>query len=308
MERDASRTRLQQRGFQSRLLREPLLHFLIAGALIFVVYKELNAHLGGAETTTQITVTKDDVFQLTKAMLVDGTPPTKEQMNALIEQRVNEEILFREALALGLHKNDDVIRRRVADKMEFLIGDMTGLKEPSTSELKALFAKNPDRFAIPPRVSFRQLHFSVDNPNARDRALAALEKITSSSSNATALIADADPCKSQDAYTERTPGEIAKEYGLYFAKAVLQLSPGTWQGPVWSEHGWHLVFVRSIEAGRVPTFEEVESKVKSAWLDEKQREIKRMALQNMRTRYTVTAPLFDAFDWGKLRAQAIFLD
>jgi hypothetical protein len=68
------------------------------------------------------------------------------------------------------------------------------------------------------------------------------------------------------------------------------------------------VFVRSIEAGRVPTFEEVESKVKSAWLDEKQREIKRMALQNMRTRYTVTAPLFDAFDWGKLRAQAIFLD
>ena len=302
MERDASRTRLQQRGFQSRLLREPLLHFLIAGALIFVVYKELNAHLGGAETTTQITVTKDDVFQLTKAMLVDGTPATKEQMNALIEQRVNEEILFREALALGLHKNDDAVRRRVADKMEFLIGDMTGLKEPGTSELKAIFDRNPDRFAIPPRVSFRQIYFPADKPGARGRALAALEEIASSS------IAAAGPCTSQEACTERTTEEIVKEYGVDFEKAVLQLSTGTWQGPVWSVHGWHLVFVRSIEPSHVQTFEEAESKVKSAWLAERQHEIKRTALENMRTRYVVKAPSFDDIDWRNLRAQAIFLD
>jgi peptidyl-prolyl cis-trans isomerase C len=308
MERDASQTTLQQRGFLSRLSREPLVHFLIAGALIFAVYQKLNTAPAGAETTTQIILTKDDIFQLTKAMLVDGTPPTKEQMNALIEQRVNEEILFREALALGLHKNDDVVRRRVADKMEFLIGDMTGLKEPSTSELKALFAKDPDRFAIPPRASFRHLYFSVRKPDARNRAVAALERIANKSPDATDLVSEADPFMFQDSYAGQNQVQIAKEFGLDFAKAVFQLSSGTWQGPVQSDHGWHLVFVYAIESRRGPPFEEIESKVKSAWLDEKQREIRRMALQSMRTRYTVTAPRFDTIDWGNLRAQAIFLD
>jgi len=302
MDREPSQKNLRQRGLLSRLVREPLVHFLIAGAVIFSIYHKLNSGPSEHEAATQIVLSKDEIFQLTKAMLAEGTYPTKQQLNDLIEQRVSEEILFREALALGLHKNDDAVRRRVADKMEFLIGDMTGLKEPGTSELKAIFDRNPDRFAIPPRVSFRQIYFPADKPGARGRALAALEEIASSS------IAAAGPCTSQEACTERTTEEIAKEYGVDFEKAVLQLSTGTWQGPVWSVHGWHLVFVRSIEPSHVQTFEEAESKVKSAWLAERQHEIKRTALENMRTRYVVKAPSFDDIDWRNLRAQAIFLD
>lgn len=296
------------RGFLSGLVREPLLHFLIAGALVFAVYEKSNPAQQSAETAAQIVLSKDDVFQMTKRMLAEGTIPTKQQLNALIEQRVNEEILFREALALGLHRNDDVVRRRVAGKMHFLLGDMTGLKEPDTSELKALFDKDPTYFSIPPRVSFRQIIFPADKPGARGRAMAALEKITSTSPVAAAQSSGATACDFEGSFTERTTEEIAKEDGPDFAKAVERLSAGTWQGPVWSERGWNLVFVRSLEPSRIPAFEEAQPRVRSAWLDDRQREIKRTALESMRKHYTVTAPTFETFDWGNLRAQAIFLD
>jgi peptidyl-prolyl cis-trans isomerase C len=111
----------------------------------------------------------------------------------------------------------------------------------------------------------------------------------------------ADPFMFQDYYAERAPDQIAKEFGPAFAKAVFQLKPGAWQGPIQSGYGWHLVFVDATEPGRVPAFEEVESDVKSAWLEQKQREIKRIALETMRARYTVVVPPIDAVDLGSLQ-------
>ena len=105
----------------------------------------------------------------------------------------------------------------------------------------------------------------------------------------------------QDYYAERAPDQIAKEFGPDFAKAVFQLKPGAWQGPIQSGYGWHLVFVDAIEPGRVPAFEEVEPDVKSAWLDQKQREIKRIAFEAMRARYTVVVPPIESVDFGSLR-------
>lgn len=298
----------RRHGFLSGLVREPLLHFLIAGGLIFAVYEKMNPAPQVGKSTAQIVLSNDDVYQLTKGMLVVGNMPDKQQLLSLIEQRVNEEILFREGLALGLHKNDDVVRRRVAAKMHFLIGDTNGLKEPDTIELKALFEKDPDRFSIPPRVSFRQITFPADKPGARGRALEQLEKIASSSSSATSQSSSTVTCDLEGSFTEQTTPEIVKDHGLDFAKAVVGLKPGAWQGPVWSERGWNLVFVRSVEPSREPAFEEVVPLVRSAWLDDRQREIKRTALESLRKNYSVTAPSFETIDWAKLRAQSIFLD
>jgi peptidyl-prolyl cis-trans isomerase C len=109
----------------------------------------------------------------------------------------------------------------------------------------------------------------------------------------------------QDYYAERAPDQISKEFGPDFAKAVFRLKPGAWEGPIQSGYGWHLVFVDAIEPSRAPAFEEVEPDVKSAWLDQKQGEIKRTAFESMRTRYTVVVPPFDALDWGSLRRMPI---
>ena len=92
-------------------------------------------------------------------------------MRALIEQRVSEEILFREAVALGLDKDDEIIKRRLAQKMDFLAADIAALQDPGDAELRAWYAQNSDRFALPPRASFRHLYFSFDRPGARDRAV-----------------------------------------------------------------------------------------------------------------------------------------
>jgi peptidyl-prolyl cis-trans isomerase C len=289
-------------AFAHRWLREPLLHFLVAGALIFAIYQLLNPAASRTARANQIALTKDDLRQLAVHWLAQyQKQPTADQMHALIEQRVSEEILSREAVALGLDKDDEIIKRRLAQKMDFLAADIAALQDPGDAELRAWYAQNSDRFALPPRASFRHLYFSFDRPGARDRAAGIFDKISGKPADAPGVATVADPFMFQDYYAERAPDQIAKEFGPDFAKAVFQLKVGAWQGPIQSGYGWHLVFVDAIEPGRVPAFEEVESDVKSAWLDQKQREIKRTALEAMRARYTVVVPPIESVDFGSLR-------
>ena len=299
---DEPRTGRKPPSLVHRWLREPLLHFLLAGALIFAIYQLLNPAANLADRANQIALTKDDLRQLAVHWLAQGRPlPTADQMHALIEQRVSEEILFREAVALGLDKDDEIIKRRLAQKMDFLAADVAALQTPGDAELRAWYTQNSGPFALPPRASFRHLYFSFDRPGAHDAAAAALDKIAGEPADTAKVAAVADPFMFQDYYAERAPDQIAKEFGPDFAKAAFQLKRGAWQGPIQSGYGWHLVFVDAIEPGRVPAFEEVEPDVKSAWLDQKQREIKRIAFETMRARYTVVVPPIESVDFGSLR-------
>jgi peptidyl-prolyl cis-trans isomerase C len=298
----ASETGPKPPSLVRRWLREPLVHFLLAGALIFAIYELLNPAANRTDRANQIVLTKDDLRQLAVHWLAQGRPlPTADQMHALIEQRVSEEILSREAVALGLDKEDEIIKRRLAQKMDFLAADIAALQDPGDAELRPWYKQNSDRFALPPRASFRHLYFSFDRPGARDRAGGILDKISGKPADAPEVATVADPFMFQDYYAERAPDQIAKEFGPDFAKAVFQLKPGAWRGPIESGYGWHLIFVDAFEPGRVPAFEEVEPDVKSAWLDEKQREIKRVAFEAMRARYTVVVPPIESVDFGTLR-------
>jgi peptidyl-prolyl cis-trans isomerase C len=284
-----------------RWLREPLLHFLLAGAFVFVVYEFLNPAVGRVDRVNQITLTQDDLRQLAVHWLAQGrSPPTTAEMRGLIEERVREEILSREAVALGLDKDDEIIKRRLVQKMNFLAQDLAALQTPSDADLADWYARNSDRFALPPRASFRHLYFSFDRPGAGERSGAALDKIAGKPANAPEVTGVADPFMFQDYYAERTPEQVAREFGPPFAKALFQLKPGAWQGPIQSGYGWHLVFVDAIEPRRVPAFEEVEPDVQSAWLDQKQGEIKRATFDAMRARYTVVSPSVESVDLGNL--------
>ena len=285
-----------------RWLREPLLHFLLAGAVIFVVYDLLNPAASRPDRSNQITLTRDDLRQIAVHWRAQGRPlPTAEEMRELVDEKVRQEILSREAVALGLDKDDEIIKRRLAQKMDFLAQDIAALQNPSDAELAAWYAQNTDRFALPPRASFRHLYFSFDRPGARERAVTALDRMSSKPADAPEAAGVADPFMFQDYYAERTPEQIAKEFGPPFAKALFQLKHGAWAGPIQSGYGWHLVFVDAVEPSRVPAFEEVEPDVKSAWLDQKQREIKRIAFEAMRARYTVVVPPIESVDLSSLR-------
>jgi len=274
-------------------LREPLLHFLLIGAALFVVYRALNPSPQADAPSNLIKLTQDDLAQMSVAWLAQGRPaPTPEQMRNLVELRVREEILYREGLALGLDKGDTIIKRRLAQKMEFLAEDVSTLAEPTTEELRTWFEVNAQRFALAPRVSFRHLYFSSDRGGelARAAAAQALQVLIGRPSDWLGAAALADPFMFQDYYGDRSFDDMAKLFGPNFARALLQLRPGSWQGPIESGYGWHLIWADSLTPSRVPAFEEIEPEVKAEWVAEQRAQAKRRAYEAMRTRYQVVLP------------------
>ena len=275
-----------------RLLREPLIHFLLIGAVLFAVDRYVQPARGGTPSK-QIQLSLDELAQLALQFQAQWRrEPTPEEFSRLVENMVQEEILYREALAMGLDRDDTIVKRRMAQKMRFLAEDVAAAREPGTAELKSWYAQNSVKFAEPNRVSFRHLYFSPDHRgnSARDDAAKALVKLAGQSQDAKLVASPADPFMFQDYYRERAPEQLAKEFGPRFALAVAKLAPGSWQGPIESGYGWHLVFVDTAIPGRVPAFEEIESEVKSAWLNEQKEKAWAEAYKDLRAKYSVLIP------------------
>ena len=276
-----------------RLLREPLIHFLLIGAVLFGLYSLTQSGRPATAPSREIRLSLDEIRQLTQLYQSQWRrPPTPQELERMVENKVQQEILYREALAMGLDKDDEIVKRRMAQKMQFLAEDVAAAREPTTVELKAWFEKNSAKFAQPPRLSFRHLYFSSDRRGARARydAEQALAKLAGEPVDAKIAGPLADPFMFQDFYRDRAPDYLAKEFGPPFALAVARLPPGSWQGPVESGFGWHLVFVDTLIPGRVPAFEEVESDVRTAWLGEQKALAWEKAYRDMRAKYTVLLP------------------
>ncbi len=277
----------------TRWLREPLLHFLLIGAVLFGLYAYMHRGRIGIESSKQIVLSLDELRQMDMYFQSQWhRPPTEQEFQAMVEDKVREEVLYREALAMGLDKDDEIVKRRMAQKMQFLAEDVAAAHEPSTAELKAWFEKNTSKFALPSRYSFRHLYFSPDQrgKNAHDDAAKALAKITGQPEDSKLAASMGDRFMFQDYYGDRTPSAIAKEFGPPFAVAIEKLKPGSWQGPVESGYGWHLVFVDTVIPGRIPAFEEIEPDVKIAWLGEQKATAWDKAYKEMRAKYTVLLP------------------
>src|SRR5262245_53105346 len=188
--------------------REPLLQFLLLGLALFAGYHALNPDAGKRADPNRIVITEDDVRQLQVAFMAQWRrQPTQDELGGLLRNKVREEVLFREAMALGLDRNDTIIKRRLAQKMEFLADDVAALTEPTTEQLKAFFQENAARFAAPGLVSFRHLYFSTDQRGgkARDDAAALFVRL----SGAPSAEESADPFMYKDAYAEQSGEQVA---------------------------------------------------------------------------------------------------
>jgi len=275
-----------------RLLREPLLHFMVLGAVLFVGYAYLKPDTK-AESSYEIALTLEELAQL--QMLYEAQwrrSPTPEEFYAMVENKVRQEVLYREALAMGLDKNDEIVKRRMAQKMQFIAEDLAAAEEPGTEELRAWYAENSDKFSMPKRLSFRHLYFSPDSRGAQayDDAVSSLAKLDDQPVDSQLADTLADRFMYQDYYADQTSISLAKEFGPQFAVAVAELTPGSWQGPIESGFGWHLVYVDSLVPGRVPAFEEIERDVKTAWLGVQKEIAWRKAYKEMRAKYAVLLP------------------
>jgi peptidyl-prolyl cis-trans isomerase C len=273
--------------------REPLLQFLLIGGVLFAGYAIVQRHNGGVPSSKQINLTLDDLRQLDAYFESQWhRPPTAQEFAALVETKVQEEVLYREGLAMGLDKDDTIVKRRMAQKMHFLAEDVATAHEPTSAELKTWYEKNNRTFALPGRANFRHMYFSPDRrgQHAREDASKALAKIAGQPEDSPLAASVADPFMFQDYYGDSTFEQLAKDFGPEFAQAVFQLKPGSWKGPIESGYGWHLVFVDSFTPGRVPAFEEVEPDVKTAWLADQKQQAWSKAYSDMRAKYTVFLP------------------
>src|SRR5262245_25742564 len=120
-----------------RLLREPLLHFLLIGAALFAVFHFRRTERDSAPSSKEIRLSLDELSQLAMQFQSQWKrEPTVQELNQLVENKVQEEILYREGLAMGLDKEDEIVKRRMMQKMQFLAEDVATAREPTTDELK----------------------------------------------------------------------------------------------------------------------------------------------------------------------------
>jgi len=277
----------------ARWVREPLFQFLIVGVVLFGVWRAVHPDSIERESTRRIVLTEDDLKQLTTTWVMAGrAPPSPQELRELVDGKVREEVLYREALSLGLDKDDTIVRRQLARKMEFLAEDVSKLEEPKPGELKTWFDKNAEQFAVPPRVSFRHVYFSPDHRGATVRADAerGLTELAGKPIEAPGIATAGDPFMFQQYYGDRSVDEIARQFGPAFARALVQLPAGAWAGPIESGYGWHVVFVESFTPERIPAYEEVLSDVRDAWVEDHRNDVKTRMYEAMRARYDVVLP------------------
>jgi len=280
------------RSVLGRWLREPVLQFLVLGSLLFAAYGAVQPEGSEEQSDLRIELTQGDIAQLQAVWVAKWQrEPSVPELQALIQSRVDEEVLYREAIAMGLDQGDEIIRRRLAQKMDFLLGDMTAVNLPATEELKSWYDQNRSRFVQEGRLSFHHLYFSPDRrggfAGAHDAALAAMDRLRTDPGATAGL---ADRFMFQDFYGDRTATELGNIFGVQFAADLFTASEGSWQGPLESGLGWHLVWVDSLTPPHSPAFEQIEPDVKLAWLAEQRAAAKAAAFEAMRARYEVVLP------------------
>lgn len=265
----------------NKLLREPLLHFSVLGACLFALFAW----------------TADDAMQAPDDILVDTVrieslkahfqrmwkrEPTQEELPKLIKDWVREEVLYREGLALGLDKNDPLLRQRIVQKMEFISEDLI---EPSINqaELAQWFAKNANNYRIEAHYSLRQLYLKSSGATATfeasvndiKQALARGEMPTGDETHLPATLNNASLV------------EVRRTFGEAFSKSLSKIAVGAWVGPIVSGFGSHFVYIDSMQASRVPELNEVRKVVERDYLAELTRQSKERLFDQLHQPYTI---------------------
>ena len=275
----------------SQLLRDPLLHFLIAGAAIYIAYG-LFSPLAESQISDDktVVVTTGEIDWLTNTWTSKwNRPPTEQELEGLVEQHIRETVLYREAVAMGLDRDDVVIRRRLGQKLEFLTQDMLQPEPPSDSELQAYFTSNIDRYRAADTITISHVFFDPDkrgNATLED-AEAVKMRLASLGDAPVDTRSFGDAFLLQNYYPQVTEFELAKLFGIGFAEPVFELDPGIWHGPVLSGYGTHLVFLHQKTEQPLPIFEDVAEAVQGDWYDEKRRELNDQFIDALLARYTI---------------------
>jgi PPIC-type PPIASE domain len=271
-----------------KLLHEPLVHFIAAGAILFAAYWWIDRDQIDANGVEPVQVTDGDVRWMVETWSKQWLrEPNPSELRGMIADLVDEELMAREALEMGLEKDDTIVRRRLAQKLKFLVEDTAHLVEPSEDVLRNHHASYADRFQAPATVSFTQVFFNqggrVDAWAAAETSLIALQNERNGDLAATI----GDRFLLDGAFQNLEASAVSGMFGSEFAAAVFGLESGAWSGPVKSAYGLHLVFVSETSPAAPRPFEEVREAVLADWWREKEETAGQEYIDRLRAKYGV---------------------
>ena len=270
-----------------KILQEPLIHFLLFGALLFLVF-ELFAS-SDAERDRTITITAGDINMLRETFSRTWQrPPTQEELEGLIEDKVREEITYLEATALGLDQEDPYIRRRLRMKMELLVEDLAASATPADTELQQYLEDNREKFREDTRIAFS--HVYLDPERRRDTLDDDFDELLDQlamAGKAEILEDYGDAIMLSRTYPLTPAVVIDRQFGQGFAEQMVNMAPGTWRGPVRSSYGVHLVRVDEIEQGYDPPLADIRAAVERELTAVRRRDMLEKTYARLRQKYTV---------------------
>jgi peptidyl-prolyl cis-trans isomerase C len=274
------------RRWLGRAAHEPFLHFIALGALLFGFGEYLEARAN----FSRITITRDAVAGIiTNYQLQYGITPAGEQLETLTDQYVREEVFYHEALRLGLDKNDEIIRRRLVQKYEFLQQDLGIAHQPNEAELRSYFHAHEAKYQVPAKLTFTQVYFSPDGRGdeaARNAALRLRSQLAATQSSRAA--AQGDPFPGPIDYAALTQQDVARVFGSgELTDSIFKLPVGEWSAPLRSGLGWHLIYLDGVQAARLASFEEASASLRRDYLESEASRRNDEAFAKLKRQFTI---------------------
>jgi hypothetical protein len=268
-----------------RLLKEPLLHFLVLGAALFALFGLVDKK--EAEQPATIVVSAARIESLANGFTRTWKrPPSAEELRGLIEDFIRDEVFYRAGRALGLDRDDIVIRRRLRQKLEFVAEDM-GVAEPSDAELAAYLTSNAERFRTEDRLTFSHVYLSAARRDASRRDAESVAAKLANETEETDAAALGDHFLLGEEFRAVPRSDVARTFGERFAEQLFNLEQGRWQGPVASSYGVHFVRVSERAQGGLPPLDAVRPAVRREWMNARRLEAETNLYRTLRARYRI---------------------
>ena len=264
-----------------------MLHFVLLGAGLFGLYR-LTSDENTTATGEQIVVTAGKLEHL--ATLFGRTwqrPPTRQELQGLVDDYVREEVAYREGVALGLDRNDTIIRRRIRQKLDFVADEFASQLEPTEEELADYLQKHAEDFQIPSRMTFQHVYFNPDRHDGDASEMVTKLVAEVQANPAMDPLPRGDRTLLDSRFEDVSKRDVNNMFGSVFADAVFGLEPEAWHGPVESSFGFHMVRIEALEPGRVPDLETARRSVRREWEHARRVELEEKFYEQLLEKYEV---------------------
>lgn len=272
------------------IFKEPLFYFFLLGVIVFGVHAFVKCNSQGGKHRYQVQITSSDVDWLrSRWNKLMNRRPTAQELQGLIESMIREEILFREAVAMGLDEKDSVVRRRLAQKMELLFKDLADMAQPTGAQLTDYFTTHEGRYRIGASISFTHIFFSSDKraQTAQTDSKAVLEKLRQENTPLEEALSFGDPFMQGVSFRQQSPEQIARIFGATFPETMDMLEPNQWHGPVRSSYGWHAVYITKLVPSSMPDFQQVRAKVEIDYISQNRDKVNRQSYKDISSQYSI---------------------